>query len=154
MKEVAHLIGLKNNGFQFIDFIEISEEEINAYKPIAGSYGVVMCDEKYLICFNALRNQWELPAGKREENETARECAIRELLEETGQSVSRMEFKGLLKVKDINTGNIKFNPIFYTEVKELQPFIENNETTKIKLWDLKEEIDLIDAVDINIFKYL
>lgn len=38
-------------------------------------------------------------------------------------------------------------------MKELQPFIENNET-KIKLWDLKEEIDLIDSVDINIFKYL
>ncbi|MCM3316904.1 hypothetical protein M3603_09520 [Rummeliibacillus stabekisii] len=70
------------------------------------------------------------------------------------QELIRPYTEKLLKVKDINTGNIKFNPIFYTEVKELQPFIENNETTKIKLWDLKEEIDLIDSVDINIFKYL
>lgn len=49
------------------------------------------------------------------------------------QELIRPYTEKLLKVKDINTGNIKFNPIFYTEVKELQPFIENNETTKIKL---------------------
>lgn len=84
-----------------------------------------------MICFNTLRNQWELPAGTREQNETPRECAVRELFEEAGQSVTELKFKGLLKVKDIKTGNIKFNPIFYMDVKELQLFIKNEETTEI-----------------------
>lgn len=47
MKEVSHLIVLKNNGFQYKDLIEISEEVINSYKPIAGSYAVVKRDGKY-----------------------------------------------------------------------------------------------------------
>ena len=142
------------NDFAFIDFINISEQEINNYEPIAGSYAVVMCNDNYLIAYNTLRNQWELPAGKRELHETPKECAIRELFEETGQVVTDLEFKGLLKVKNIRAGTIKYNPVFHTTIDELQPFKENDETSEIKLWDLKEKIGLIDSVDINIFKYL
>ncbi|NGP46926.1 NUDIX hydrolase [Bacillaceae bacterium SIJ1] len=148
------MIDVKNNGFEFIGFINAGEEEINNFKPIAGSYAVVKYDDKYLICYNTLRNQWELPAGKREQNETPKKCAIRELYEETGQVVSDLEFKGLLKVKNIMTGKIKFNPVFHTTSVELQPFKENDETSEIKLWDLKEKIGLIDSVDVNIFKYV
>jgi 8-oxo-dGTP diphosphatase len=76
----------ENNGF-------------NDYYPIAGSYAVIKSSDKYLLCYNTWRKQWELPAGKREENESPKECAIRELYEETGQSVDDLKFKGLLKVK-------------------------------------------------------
>jgi len=62
---------------------------------LAGSYAVIKCDDKYLLCYNTLRKQWELPAGQREKNETPKECAIRELFEETGQCVSKIDFKGL-----------------------------------------------------------
>lgn len=142
------------NDFEFIDLISISEQEINNYEPIAGSYAVVMCNDNYLIAYNTLRNRWELPARKREKNETSKECAIRELFEETVQVVTDLEFKGLLIVKNILAGTIKYNPVFHTKIDELRPFKENDETSEIKLWDLKEKIGLIDSVDINIFKYL
>jgi len=81
----------------FLDFIRGTEEKMNSYEPIAGSFAVLNCAGKFLMCYNTWRKQWELPAGQREPNETPKECAIRELYEETGQLVNDLEFKGLLK---------------------------------------------------------
>ncbi|OZM57575.1 DNA mismatch repair protein MutT [Lottiidibacillus patelloidae] len=145
---------LKENGYQFLDFITINDEELECYKPLAGSFAVIQCTGRFLLCYNVWRQQWEIPAGRREESETPKECAIRELYEETGQIVSNMIFKGLVKVQNKTTRAIKFNPVYYAEIEKLQPFVENEETSKILLWDLKEEIGSIDMVDINIFEYL
>lgn len=144
----------KTNGFEFLEFINVTEKEIDKYNPIAGSFAVLKSQEKYLLCYNIWRKQWELPAGRREEGETPKECAIRELYEETGQLVTDLEFRGLLKVKNIRDGIIKFNPVYFTEIEELQPFIENEEISEIKLWDLNEEIGYIDSVDIKILEYV
>ena len=148
------MIDTKNNSFQFIDFIVVEETEIDNYHRLAGSYAVIKCDDKYLLCYNTLRKQWELPAGQRETNETPKDCAIRELYEETGQRVLNMEFRGLLKVKNIINGAIKYNPIYFTTLEKLQPFQKNNETSEIQLWDLEQKIGQIDEVDLKIFDYI
>ncbi|MBS4200807.1 NUDIX hydrolase [Bacillus sp. FJAT-49732] len=148
------MISLKNNGFQFLEFIHAKENDVHKYQPLAGSFAVIKCEGKHLLCYNVWRKQWEVPAGKREGNESPKECAIRELYEETGQLVRDMEFKGLLKVQDTKFGHIKYNPIYFAEVDKLQSFKNNEETSEIKLWDDKEEIGYIDGVDIHIFDYV
>lgn len=127
---------------------------MNRYNPIAGSYAVLKCAGKYLICYNTWREQWELPAGQREAHETPKECAIRELYEETGQIVHDLDFIGLLKVKNVSTGNVKYNPVYYGSIDLLQPFVQNAETSQILLWDLQEQIGTIDEVDLSIFDYI
>jgi 8-oxo-dGTP diphosphatase len=144
----------KNNGLEFLEFIYTSEEKIHEYEPLAGSFAVIKCEDKYLMCYNTWRKQWELPAGKREENETPKECAIRELYEETGQLVSNLEFKGLLKSRKTTNGQIKFNPVYFAQTEEMQPFKENEEISRITLWDLKEEIGYIDSVDVRILDFI
>lgn len=148
------MIITKNNGFEFLGFLVVQETEIYDYHRLAGSYTVIKCDDKYLLCYNTLRKQWELPAGQREKNETPKDCAIRELYEETGQSVSELLFRGLLKVKNIISGEIKYNPVYFTTLEKLQPFHKNNETSEILLWDLKQQIGYIDEVDIKVFDYI
>jgi 8-oxo-dGTP diphosphatase len=143
-----------NHRFEFVDFIKIREEEIGTFQPLAGSYAVVKCNHKFLLCYNTWRKQWELPAGKREENETPKECAIRELYEETGQIAATLDFQGLLKVKDLVNGSSKYNPVYFTALKELQNFRKNGETSAIKLWDLRENIGCIDQIDVKIFEYI
>lgn len=144
----------QNHGFEFLGFVVAHEQDLGEYHPLAGSFALIECNGKYLMCFNKWRKQWELPAGSREGNETPRECAIRELYEETGQEVDQLEFKGVLKLRNSKTGSIKTNPVYYAEVKELQPFIRNDETTEIKLWDLKEELGMIDEMDLKILESL
>lgn len=145
---------VNKNGFAFLDFLFVKEDEIYNYQRLAGSYAVIKCNGKYLLCYNTWREQWELPAGQREPNETPKNCAIRELYEETGQIVLDLEFKGLLTLKNLSNDEAKYNPVYFTILEELQPFQENNETSAIKLWDLKEQIGYIDEIDIKIFNYI
>ncbi|WP_198317030.1 NUDIX domain-containing protein [Sutcliffiella horikoshii] len=144
----------KNNGKVYLDFISMSEEDMFNYLPLFGSFAVIKCEVKYLLCFNVWREQWELPAGRREGDESPKECAIRELFEETGQMVSDLDFKGLLKFQKVNSGEVGYNPVYFAEVEWLQPFIDNQETSEIRLWDLKEEIGYIDEVDIRVLEYI
>ena len=60
-----------------------------------------------------------MPAGQREEHETPKECALRELYEETGQKVFDLEFKGLLKSKKLIDNQVKYNPVYLTDVEKL-----------------------------------
>lgn len=145
---------IQNNGLRFLAFLLVRETEIFNYHRLAGSYAVIKCNHQFLFCYNTLRKQWELPAGQREENEWPKECAIRELYEETGQTITELDFKGLLKVKNLINNEIKYNPVYFTTLENLEPFQKNSETSAIRLWDLKEEIGSVDGVDLNLCKYL
>ncbi|WP_225217860.1 NUDIX domain-containing protein [Sporosarcina gallistercoris] len=141
-------IASKSN-FKFLDFLYVTETEMDDYHRLAGSYAVIKCDDQYLLCYNTWRKQWELPAGQREEDETPKECAIRELFEETGQIVAELEFKGLLKVKHLLSGELKYNPVYFSTIEKLLPFQTNCETSEIRLWDLREPLSCIDEVDLK-----
>ncbi|MCP3738446.1 NUDIX domain-containing protein [Rossellomorea sp. BNER] len=138
-------------GHRFLEWMEIRESDLMNYQPLAGSFAVIKVGEEFLICFNKWRQQWELPAGKREGKETPVECAIRELYEETTQKLSSLEFLGLAKIQKAD-GEVKYNPIFYGEQKSLSEFRENEEMNDIKLWDLITDADPFDPVDRRILE--
>jgi hypothetical protein len=39
--------------------------ELNSYQPLIGSFAVIKCKGKTLLCYNNWRNQWEIPVGQR-----------------------------------------------------------------------------------------
>lgn len=149
------ILAENRNGQQLLEYIMISEEELvsnQVCNPITASFAIIKCKGKYLIAYNKWRKQWEFPAGGREEYETCKECAIRELFEETNQVVEGMKFKGLVKIYDKNKERTKYNAVYFQEVDEIQDFNENNEMTKIMLWDLQTDIGEFDKVDKKILE--
>ncbi|WP_042473593.1 NUDIX domain-containing protein [Bacillus ndiopicus] len=142
----------KKHGYTFLELIRLEESEITALERLAGSYAIIQCEGKILLCYNRWREQWELPAGMREADETPKQCAIRELYEETGQHIKELLFVGVAKSENEENGEIKYNPIYYGDLKQLMPFTANEEIVRIFLWDMVEVIDIIDEVDFAILQ--
>ncbi|MBT2637953.1 NUDIX hydrolase [Bacillus sp. ISL-39] len=147
------MVTKQNNGFKLKEILEIKEMDMWQYQPLAGSYAIIKVKGRYLIGYNSFRQQWEVPAGKREKGETPLDCARRELLEETGQSVVDLKFVGLAWVKNLLNGAEKFNPLYYSTTDSLRPFQQNEEMSDIRLWDLKDAVH-IDQVDLAILDYV
>ena len=146
-------IAKNKSGWILHEYISIQEEQISEYPNVTGSYAIVKVGDRYLIGYNDWRKQWEFPAGGIENGETARQAAYRELLEETHQGNLELEFKGLLNVTDSH-GKQKYQAVFLGQKGALEPFVysENDEMSKISLWDMKEDIGYVDELDVAIVK--
>ena len=146
-------IAKNKSGWILHEYISIQEEQISEYPNVTGSYAIVKVGDRYLIGYNDWRKQWEFPAGGIENGETARQAAYRELLEETHQGNLELEFKGLFKVTDSH-GKQKYQAVFLGQKGALEPFVysENDEMSKISLWDMKEDIGYVDELDVAIVK--
>ena len=59
--------------------------------PMPLSLIVAVYASRVLMVLDAVREQWELPGGMRERDETARQAAVRELAEETGIAATDLE---------------------------------------------------------------
>lgn len=63
----------------------MKSSQSNRRASVCNALLVIRHDDKFLLMFNKWKKYWELPGGIIDEGETARECAVRELLEETNQ---------------------------------------------------------------------
>lgn len=145
---------IKNKlGYELLEYIPCAENEITKFENVTGAGVVVKVNNKILIGFNNWRKQWEIPAGRIEEGESAKQAAIRELYEETHQRVDNVIFKGLFKKRRPN-GEIVYMAIFESELDSIESFIKNDEdeNDEIKLWDLNEIIGYVDEIDLEIIK--
>lgn len=83
-----------------IEFVNMGREMTRA--PVLAAGGIVLrSGETPLIAVVRLRkrDEWVLPKGKLDDGETARDAAVREVVEETGHEVSVHEFLGTLVYK-------------------------------------------------------
>ena len=141
-------------GNSFSNYQQLSEQDLNNLKldaPLTHALIVVKCQEKYLLMFNKWRKSWELPGGVIEQGESPRECAVRELYEETNQLVEHIEFKGLMKF-DLQPSfhgpeRTEYGALFYAEIDNLSRFQENEEAEEIILWDGVSDIGSIQIID-------
>lgn len=110
----------------FSDELEIDDEYTGAI--VIPFYG-----DKFVMTFHPGRKGWEFPGGKKEENESLLQCAIRETFEETGAILSELKPIGYYRiVKDKHA----FKTLVYKgNVAIFEPKPRWSETDLVKLFD-------------------
>jgi len=94
------MIVVDNRGNEFLDFIPVDETNAEGqYEPITHCLAVVKIEDEYLMGWNKWRQEWEIFGGCREDNETLKECIIRECHEEIGLSDVEYKYLGLMYLK-------------------------------------------------------
>ena len=93
--------------FQWYGLINIDEEKLK-YTVLLSKY-----EDKYILIRNRSRTIWELPGGKREEDESILQSAGRELFEETGAVEFELTPIGIYSI------NESFGMVYFADVIEL-----------------------------------
>jgi 8-oxo-dGTP pyrophosphatase MutT (NUDIX family) len=142
------------------DYIQELRKEIGNRPLILSTAGVVLIDDedRLLMQYRGDNNTWGLPGGAIELGETVEEAAIREVLEETGLTVSSM------KLFDIYSGHEQhyIYPngdevymvciMYYSRNFKGTISIDGDETKDIKFFDVNELPDKISPPVIPIVK--
>lgn len=141
------------SGYILHGFISGEEQQLlEKHQPVTASLIVLRVQETVLFGFNRNREQWELPGGKIEPKETPRECAVRELEEESSQQVTQLHFAGLAHMQR-PAGDFKYSAIYAGSIAELQPFHVNDEWNQIKCRRTDEQ-DGADLIHVSLIEEL
>lgn len=110
---------------------------------------VVRFDDSVLMVFSGWRRQWELPGGMREPNETARQAAERELVEETGIRSVDLDFVAVAEVDLRRRRRREYTALYRTDLHQAPQLVVNEEATAFLWWDpqssMTEQMNPIDA---------
>ena len=146
-------LNLKIDGTNGDIEIFLGKDSIVQLDDSDGSIVFTFYEGKYVMTYHPKRKGWEFPAGRREENETAVECAKRETFEETGAILSEAIPLGYYLVSKHN--NVFKTAIFMSDVDKFEPKPHWSETDLVKLFEeLPKNISYKDDVYKIVLEYI
>ncbi|MBB2892373.1 NUDIX domain-containing protein [Flexivirga oryzae] len=124
---------------------------IAAEAPLTGALVVVTGVHGVLLVHDVWRDQWELTGGGIEDGESSMQAAQREVWEESGQRVSRLEQVGRAMFR-LSAGRLERADLFTGTVQRILPFTGNDETDAIRWWDGRSEFDGLGPIDAELVR--
>jgi 8-oxo-dGTP diphosphatase len=110
--------------------VKLDESNVNDSNYI---YSVIACkfNNQWLFCKNKNKETYEMPGGKREENESIDECAKRELMEETG--ALKFDLSKICNYSVTKNGVRDYGTLYFADISLLGEL--THEIKEIKLYD-------------------
>jgi 8-oxo-dGTP diphosphatase len=102
--------------------------------PLTFCVVVAQYEGRWVLVYNPEREQWEIPGGGIHPGEAPDDCARREMWEESSQELELLEFMALFKLR-LSDGRYEFGAVYRGSVEQLCPFVPNDETDQLLLWD-------------------
>ena len=132
-------------------FIETTDEGAlgsGAFPQLRYCLIVARYGGKALMVYNREDKVWEVPGGGIEKGETARDCIVRELMEESGQTALNLRLRGITKIRVKSMDLQEFAGALYSgELETVVPFIGTDEIARICLWDGRSELQDLCEID-------
>lgn len=128
--------------------------------PLTHAFVVVRDgDGRHLLVFDRYKRHWELAGGSMEPTETARECARRELEEESGIRCApeALRFVGVMKFllapsRNHPSSRIEHGALYALEVAAVPPFEANAEIEATTWWDRLAPIGEVGVIDAKLIE--
>jgi 8-oxo-dGTP diphosphatase len=125
-------------GNMLLDLIQGPESKLHMdinFKPLTHALVLARSNSKFLLVYNRFQAAWELPGGMIDPGEQPGETALRELTEESNQTLSEMSFHSLMKLELMPDHRQEFGSLYCGQVTQVRPFEKNDESTGIVWWD-------------------
>ena len=138
------------DGSVLISFDRLREEQLGTLDPsvpLTASLVVLWCGDECLMVFNRYRQAWELPGGMLDPGESAREAAIRELAEESGQRADSLDLAGVAKIRVAPDNRLEYLAIYRGRLDSPQPFTPNDEMSAATWWNPTEPLTALFPID-------
>lgn len=139
-----------------VDTVEVPKKGYQKREIIEhpGAVGIVaITDENKILLVKQYRKAvekvlWEIPAGKLEQGESPKDCAIRELKEETGYSANNIK---LIHKFYTSAGfsNQKIYVYLATDLEKGECNLDEDEFLELHEVDIKDVYEMIDKNDIE-----
>lgn len=141
------------HGNGLLEVLKVSEEGLHRLQPLTHAVVIARQDGRTLLVFNRKKQHWELPGGGIDAGETPRECAVRELWEESGLTCddAALRFFGGMAIVVASTGGrdarLEYGGIFLLESDQEAPFTPNEEISAVLWWDGREALANLCPID-------
>ncbi|MGW0139489.1 NUDIX domain-containing protein [Streptomyces calvus] len=135
-------LAVDDRGNALVTFVRGAEDKPPGDAPLPVALVALWHGSRVLMAFNRFRQAWELPGGRIDTGETARQAAVRELLEETSHvphgQLCFVGFAGFTLAPDERA---EYGALFTGQVADVSPlFRPNDEIAAIRWWDLRESL--------------
>ncbi len=141
------MISKNPRGDELLEIIHCAEDKAPEFQPLTHALVLARKQGAFLFMFNRWKRLWELPGGVIDPGETVRACAVRELLEETGQTLQPLRFVGVMRFKLQLGEKTEYGALFAGELGDVTTLAPHDEAEQVTLWDLKSEIGEVDPID-------
>jgi 8-oxo-dGTP diphosphatase len=141
-------------GERLLSIKEIDEPAAEAL-PVTFSLVIGRHSSGYLLVHNAQRDTWELPGGFIDAGESARQCATRELEEESGQHVADLRWRAALEI-EVPFGaaaNTIYGAMYCADIDVPNLFVSNSEIDLIGFWPASRLPIEVSAIDKALLSY-
>lgn len=141
-------------GERLLSIKEIDEAAAEAL-PVAFSVVIGRHISGYLLVHNTIRDIWELPGGFIDAGESARQCATRELEEESGQHVACLRWRAALEIEIPSgaTARTIYGAMYCADIDTPGLFLSNGEIDSIGFWPVSGLPMEVSAIDKALLSY-
>lgn len=115
--------------------------------PLPLSLVTLWHGHRCLTVFDRWKQMWELPGGSREDDESPRDAAWRELREETGQRPDELRYVGVGTIRFSSDSRLEYAALFTARIANPLPFEANDEIERVCWWNPSDDLPGMAEID-------